>query len=75
MTADEQNASKSAIGVVATPGKNLLMKKKRKVHIHASDKTARKNSKYTTETVSLVGLAIVALLNLHMHYNVSFVFK
>lgn len=45
------------------------MKKKRKVHIHASDKTARKNSKYTTETVSLIGLAIVALLNLHMHFN------
>ena len=47
-----------------------IMKKKRKMHI-GTDKSARKASKYSTETVSLIGLVLVALLNLHLHYNVS----
>jgi len=45
-----------------------IMKKKRKMHI-GTDKSARKASKYSTETVSLIGLVLVALLNLHLHYN------
>lgn len=50
-------------------GKNLLMKKKRKIHIHAEKNAHRK--KYSTETISLIGLAIVAILNVHLHFNVS----
>ena len=52
-------------------GKNLLMKKKRKIHIHAEKNAHRK--KYSTETISLIGLAIVAILNVHLHFNVSIV--
>jgi hypothetical protein len=50
-------------------GKNLLMKKKRKIHIHAEKNAHRK--KYSTETISLIGLAIVAILNVHLHFNRS----
>ena len=42
----------------------LLMKKKRKIHIS----TEKKNKKsYSTETFSLIGLVIVAILNIHLH--------
>jgi hypothetical protein len=46
----------------------LLMKKKRKIHIS----TEKKNKKsYSTETFSLIGLVIVAILNIHLHFNRS----
>ena len=71
MVIDDQNNTKIAVVQPSTGKGGSIMKKKRKIHI-GTDKSARKASKYSTETISLVGLVLVALLNLHLHYNVSF---
>ena len=62
--------TKIAVVQPSTGKGGSIMKKKRKMHI-GTDKSQRKASKYSTETVSLIGLVLVALLNLHLHYNVS----
>jgi len=67
MVIEEQNKMATASSQAV---KGSLMKKKRKIHI-GSEKTGRKASKYSTETISMIGLVLVALLNLHLHYNQS----
>ena len=69
MVIEEQNKMASSASSQAVKGS--LMKKKRKIHI-GSEKTGRKTSKYSTETISMIGLVLVALLNLHLHYNVRY---
>ena len=69
MVIEEQNKMATASSQAV---KGSLMKKKRKIHI-GSEKTGRKASKYSTETISMIGLVLVALLNLHLHYNVRLI--